>query len=328
MTFNSFDPSHFLIMVVDDTPPNLKVMGSILESVGYKTTFAISGQQVLDRLKNRNPDLILLDWMMPEMDGLEVCQKLQRNQDYCHIPIIFLTARQDRESCIQAFESGAVDYITKPFNRSELLARVRTHLRLKDLSDRLQQSLSEVELLARTDSLTGILNRRSLFDIATTEFQRAHRYNAIFSIILFDVDYFKAVNDTYGHLTGDAILKIIATEVQSQLRTVDRFGRYGGEEFVVVLPESDLAASATLGNRLCQCISTLKLPDLDPPLQITASFGVATYTPTDHSVDDLFNRADQALYYAKKAGRNCCYTDVIHPPNRYINCTQLTHPLT
>jgi diguanylate cyclase (GGDEF)-like protein len=323
MTFNSFDPSHFLIMVVDDTPPNLKVMGSILESAGYQTTFAISGQQVLDRLKTIKPDLILLDWMMPEMDGIEVCQTLQCHQDYAHIPIIFLTARQDRESCVQAFDNGAVDYITKPFNRPELLARVRTHLRLKYLSDRLQKSLSEVEILARTDSLTGILNRRSLFDFAANEFQRAYRYNVVFSLIIFDVDHFKAVNDRYGHLAGDVVLKVIAAKVQSQLRTVDCFGRYGGEEFVVVLPESDLVASAILGNRLCESISTLAIPDLDPAPQITASFGIATYTAIDHSVDDLFGRADQALYHAKQAGRNCCYTDIAQPPNRYIDCTQL-----
>ncbi|WP_072619801.1 diguanylate cyclase [Spirulina major] len=323
MTLTSFDPSHFLIMVVDDTPPNLKVMGSILESVGYKTTFAISGQQVLDRLATLKPDLILLDWMMPEMDGLEVCQKLQRHPDYSHIPIIFLTARQDRESCVQAFNSGAVDYITKPFNRSELLARVRTHLRLKDLSDRLQKSLTEVEILARTDSLTGILNRRSLFEFAAAEFQRAHRYDVIFSVIIFDVDHFKTVNDRYGHLIGDVVLKVIAAKVQSQLRSLDGFGRYGGEEFVIVLPESNLTAAATLGNRLCTSLSTLKLPDLDPAPQITASFGVATYTATDHSIDDLFSRADQALYYAKQAGRNCCYANITHPTSHHLNCTQL-----
>ncbi len=323
MNFQPFDPSHFLIMVVDDTTPNLKVMGSILEGVGYQTTFAMSGQQALERLATVTPDLILLDWMMPDINGIEVCEMLQANPKHQQIPVIFLTARQDRESCVQAFETGAVDYITKPFHRLELLARVRTHLRLKDISDRLQASLHAVEHLARTDALTGILNRRSLFEFAEHQFKRAQRYGHPFAVIIFDIDHFKAVNDDYGHLAGDRVLKTVTTMVQSQIRTMDCFGRYGGEEFVLVLPDSDHRAGSILSDRLRKDLANLPIHPIERP--ITASFGVAAYEPQDDHIDTLFNRADQALYHAKQSGRNCsflCRLGTRSP--QFDNCREIT----
>lgn len=323
MNLQPFDPAHFLIMVVDDTAPNLKIMGSILEGVGYKTTFAMNGQQAIERLATVTPDLILLDWMMPEINGLEVCERLQANPQHQQIPIIFLTARQDRESCVQALETGAVDYITKPFHRLELLARVRTHLRLKDMSNRLQASLHAVEHLARTDALTGILNRRSLFEFAEHRFRRAQRYGQSFAVIIFDIDHFKEVNDNYGHLAGDRVLKAVTAMVQSQIRTMDCFGRYGGEEFVLVLPDSDHTAGSILSDRLRKNLANLQIPSIERP--ITASFGVSAYEPQDDHIDTLFNRADQALYHAKQAGRNCSfvcsYSDLLP---QFNNCREIT----
>lgn len=327
MNLQPFDPAQFLIMVVDDTAANLELMGRILRGAGYRTTFAISGQQAVERLDTLMPDLILLDWMMPAMNGIQVCQTLQGNPKHRQIPVVFLTARQDRESCVQAFETGAVDYITKPFHRLELLARVRTHLRLKDMSDRLQASLHAVEHLARTDALTGILNRRSLFEFAEQQFQRSQRYGHPFAVIIFDIDHFKAVNDEYGHLMGDRVLKAVTAMVQTQIRTLDCFGRYGGEEFVLVLPDSDHEAGGILSDRLRKNFANLHIDPIER--RITASFGVAAYEPQDDHIDTLFNRADQALYHAKQAGRNCsfvCSGGTLSP--QFNNCREITAEIT
>ncbi|MEB3282084.1 MAG: PleD family two-component system response regulator [Lyngbya sp.] len=307
------NPEYFLILVVDDIPANLKVMKEILEPVGYSLTFARSGVQVIERVKLAKPDLILLDLMMPEMDGLQVCQALKSEPDTQNIPIIFITASHEEDHLIQAFEFGAVDYVTKPFRKPELLARVRTHLLLKYTLDELrqtqtelQQALQEVEKLARLDPLTGIFNRRILMEKAHQEMERAKRYGTPFSVLLLDVDHFKRVNDTYGHPVGDQALCAVVETILDSIRKVDFVGRYGGEEFAIILPEITADSALKAAERIRLQIANLSVPTEEGMLKLTVSIGVTTYHPEDSIIDQLFKRADQGLYQAKAQGRNQC----------------------
>lgn len=329
----SFQPQNFLILVVDDSNTNLKVVGRILSDAGYETTFATRGGQVMQRVEQAQPDLILLDLMMPDMSGITVCQQLQAHPDYQTIPVIFLTASQAQEHVLEAFKIGAVDYVTKPFQRLELLARIKTHLLLKHTTDRLKQTseelkvaLEKAERLSQIDPLTNISNRRYFFEQAELEHMRSQRYDLIFSVLMVDIDHFKAINDGYGHQTGDQVISGIAKTLAETLRQVDLIGRYGGEEFALLLPETPLSAAMTVGERLRQRVAKLQFPfkrrnaNLAAPaaskftqrsdealiLQVTISVGIAEYQKTDSCIDDSLERADQALYQAKAKGRNQC----------------------
>lgn len=302
----SFQPQSFLVLVVDDLRQNLKIVGTMLDEAGYGTTFSTSGPQALERVQAARPDLIVLDLMMPDMSGLDVCRTLKANPDFREIPIIFLTASHRQDHLLKAFELGAVDYVTKPFSSAELLARVRTHLELKHTRDQLQLVLSEVQRMATIDSLTGVLNRRCLFDLAQREFERSQRYGSVFTLLMLDVDHFKPINDTYGHRVGDEVLKSLTQAIQRSLRQVDQFGRYGGEEFVIVLPESPLNIARQVGDRLRVVSSQLSIPTETDPISLTVSIGIAAYDPNDKAVEDIFERADRALYQAKAQGRDRC----------------------
>lgn len=302
----SFDPADFLILVVDDLPANLKVVGSILAREGYVMTYAISGAQALERIEAATPDLILLDLMMPQMNGIEVCQIVKANPAYAELPIIFLTASQEQQHLIDAFAAGAIDYVTKPFQVQELLARVKTHLKLKDITDRLRQALDEVEKLAGTDPLTGVFNRRRLFQIAEQELLRSQRYGSPFSVMMLDVDHFKQVNDTYGHLAGDTVLREVAETVRQELRVTDFLGRYGGEEFAVILTETDCQQAAEVGDRIRSQLEALTVLTGGHVVQLTVSIGIGGYQLPSDDIDTIIKRADIALYHAKANGRNAC----------------------
>jgi diguanylate cyclase (GGDEF)-like protein len=302
----SFEPQNFLVLVVDDLRQNLKIVGTMLDTAGYGTTFATSGSQALERVNAARPDLIILDLMMPEMSGLEVCRLLKANPAYREIPIIFLTASHRQDHLLQAFELGAVDYVTKPFSSAELLARVRTHLELKHTRDQLRQVLAEVQRMATIDALTGILNRRCLFELAEKEFERSQRYESIFALLMLDVDHFKRINDTYGHMLGDEVLKLLTSTIRDTLRQVDHFGRYGGEEFVIIMPETPLELARQAGERLRSLVSQISVPVKGDRIHLTISIGISAYETGDRSVEDLFERSDQALYQAKAEGRDRC----------------------
>lgn len=299
-----FTPADYSILIVDDSLVNLKVVGSILQQIGYSTALAHSGAQAMEQLNRVKPDLVLLDLMMPDMDGLEFCELLKANRDNSDVSIIFLTASQDRAHLLQAFEQGACDYVTKPFNRPELAARVKTHLMLKHTVNELKLALGQMEQLAKTDGLTGLLNRRSLFEAAEQEFLRAQRYSRPLSILMLDIDHFKRINDTYGHQIGDRVIQQVADVLKAALRQVDITGRYGGEEFVVVLPETDLHQSIEVAERLRYLIDSLSTSTVLGELRITASVGVAVRRDQVRSIEEMLNQADKALYQAKTAGRN------------------------
>lgn len=312
--------AQFRVMVVDDVANNLKVVSSMLSQIGYTTTFAANGHQALERLADFQPDLILLDLMMPEMDGIEVCKAIKAMPKFEAVPIIFVTASHEVNHLEEAFAVGAVDYITKPFKRIELVARIKTHLKLKYVTDELrckseallhknqelQMVMSQLKTLATTDPLTGVHNRRFLQDRIDQEWQRVSRYGQSFGLLILDLDNFKAVNDTYGHKMGDAVLCAVVNAVQTTIRQTDTFARYGGEEFAVLLPEISVEQILEVAERIRRVIEQAPIVREPHTIHITTSIGASTYLPQDISPDEVFKRADQGLYRAKQLGKNQC----------------------
>jgi diguanylate cyclase (GGDEF)-like protein len=291
-------------MVVDDISQNLHLLDQILNTAGYNTTFCTDGKQALDRLQVIQPDLILLDLMMPNLSGIDVCKAIRANPKHSDLPIIFITASNEREHLLEAFEQGANDYVTKPFHGLELLARVKTHLSLRQSQKNLRIAYQQLEQLAMLDPLTEVANRRALTDAAETEFKRAERYDGIFALMMVDLDHFKIVNDTYGHQTGDECLKLIAQTLKAHLREVDHVGRFGGEEFMVILPETDIDQALVLGERLRYQVAHLCPRINQQVVNLSISIGISIYNKADTSVQNTWQRSDQALYHAKSAGRN------------------------
>lgn len=289
------------ILIVDDEKTNIDVLVGLLDP-HYKTIVAKDGGQALKRLeKPPIPDLILLDVMMPDMDGYEVCAKIKRSFPYRNIPVIFITGKSEEQDEAKGFEVGAVDYITKPFSPQLTLARVKIHIELKRRGDMLER-------LAVLDGLTGIPNRRRFDQFLDYEWDRSLRYQHPFSLILMDIDFFKLYNDHYGHAEGDECLKKVAQAIARAMpRTVDLSARYGGEEFACVLPETDNIGAMAAANRILEVVRDLKIPHAKSKVEshITMSIGVTTIIAKSGERSlDVIGLADKALYQSKHHGRN------------------------
>ncbi len=316
-------------MIVDDTPENLTVLRKMLTEQGYRVRPALSGKIALKAIEEALPDLILLDIMMPEMDGYEVCRKLKSNEATRDIPVLFISALNEITDKVKAFSEGGQDYITKPFHLEEVIARVQTHLTLRNMQIKLQKkniqlqteieerkraqaSLAEanieLERLARIDGLTQIANRRIFDEFIENEWQRLAREGAPIGVILCDIDYFKRFNDTYGHIAGDECLVKVAQGIERCVkRPADLAARYGGEEFVAVLPHTDLKGAVLVAELMQTEIADLKIAheQSDTNQFVTLSIGVASTIPNQEKEPQaLINAADQALYKAKESGRN------------------------
>ena len=300
------------ILVVDDHEDNIEVLKVRLESWGYRTASAYNGVDALKYVEASPPDLILLDVMMPEMDGNEVARRIKGNKDLPFIPIIMQTALDTTESKVEGLEAGADDYITKPIDFAELKARLRSMLRIKrlqeDLEEREKQLLEvnqRLTYMSQTDALTGLDNRRHLNERIDEMFSLAKRLNEPFSLVMCDLDKFKSVNDTYGHQAGDEVLKQLAGILKDEARAIDRVGRYGGEEFMLLLPGTVLDAAVTFAERVRKRIEGNTFTFPGGTLTRTSSFGVAGWPhPKIEQCDDLVRTADDALYVAKETGRN------------------------
>ena len=327
------DPHERSILIVDDNPQNIQLVASHLKQEGYRISFSQSGQDVLQKIENASFDLILLDIMMPEMDGFEICTRVRKHPAYREVPIIFLTAKIDKASIVKGFEVGAVDYIVKPFHGAELLARIRTHLELKAYREKVEQiniqlnkeilngikmqeeleaSKAELEEMNRRlydratkDVLTSLYNRRKMTDLIEYEYDRALRNRLPFSIIITDIDHFKKVNDTYGHDCGDEVLKEIAQTLMSLIRKQDQVGRWGGEEFLLLLPETDTKGALTLAEKIRSEIEQSSYHCSKTELKLTMTFGISSFS--DEKTDKtVIKEADLALYDGKNNGRNRC----------------------
>lgn len=282
------------VLIVDDDAQNIKVAANALNAPDLIIGFAKSGADALRRLEETEFDLILLDVMMPRMDGFQVCTKLKEDPEKSHIPVIFLTARTDEESIERAYEVGGVDYVPKPFRTRELIARVRSQLRQLELRRRLEQ-------LATRDSLTGVYNRRRFFELGEATFSRSKAGLAAFMI---DIDHFKRINDVFGHQIGDALLKKTADSIGRVLPEKAVFGRLGGEEFAALMPAKDADEARHQAEAMREEVARTVLETEDGRnISCTVSIGLGIDREAA-SLDGLLKIADDMLYRAKGAGRN------------------------
>ena len=301
---NLENDSEALILIVDDMIENVVFLEKILQKSGFRTISAQSGDAALDLLTEYIPDLILLDIVMPGLSGFETCARIQSNKDFIDIPVIFLSAKKDEKTIIESFIYGGLDYVIKPFNSPELLARVNTHLQLKKAKEKLHT-------LAFTDTLTGLYNRRKFFESLDLEQARILRYKEDSSFIMVDIDHFKHINDNCGHDIGDKALIRFAGILKSALRETDLAGRLGGEEFGIILPQTDMVKASIVAERIRARIEAESAsPDEGIPA-FTASFGLAPFSKDLTGTSMLTQQADNALYRAKESGRNrvCCAED-------------------
>jgi len=284
----------FEVLVVDDNLENIQVVMNILSQDNYELSYATHGKEALQLVQKHEYDLILLDIMMPEMDGYMVCKELKNALETDEVPIIFLTAKHDKESVVKGFECGGVDYITKPFNSHELLARVRTHLELNYV----RKFFKTASLV---DSLTGLFNHEYIKERVEIEISRAIRKKRPLGLLMLDIDHFKGINDNFGHQAGDIVLAKCAESFRSILRKEDICGRYGGEEFLVILPDADLENGLASAERIRLAIENLAWEQ--PALKVTISGGICTLRGKKNA-PYLIKEADDLLYKAKENGRN------------------------
>lgn len=293
------------ILVVDDVPDNITLLGFNLEDDGHTVIAASSGAECLELAAQEKPDLILLDIMMPGMSGIETLQVLKHEESHCrNIPVIMVSANDSEDSIIEALDLGAHDYVGKPCIYPILAARMRSALRLSTAQKKLKASNQALEELASTDSLTGAYNRRHFLTLSNAELARSERFQRPLSIIMLDADFFKQVNDRYGHAMGDLALKHIIDTCQQVTRGSDIVGRLGGEEFAVCCPETDIKGAQGLAERLRAAIAAEVIEQEQQQCQLTVSLGVATLTDKSTTIEELLSLADEALYRSKQQGRN------------------------
>jgi diguanylate cyclase (GGDEF)-like protein len=294
-----------LVLIVDDHPDNVEVLKVRLEALGYRTVTASDGEIALRMVAKSPPDLILLDVMMPNMDGNEVARRIKGDKSLPFIPIIMQTALDTTQGKVTGLDSGADDYITKPINYAELQARMNSSLRLKKAQDQLAAQNVQLAEMAITDSLTGVYNRRHLDERLDEMFEHSVRLHEPLSLVMFDIDHFKRVNDSYGHQAGDVVLTQFAQLLKHAARDIDRIGRYGGEEFMVLLPGTVLDAGVTFAKRVRQEVEAHQFGYDGGSLACSISAGVAAWPhPRIQTRQQLVKAADDALYVAKSLGRN------------------------
>lgn len=302
---------HYPVLVVEDDPVTRRLICKTVGGAGYHTAEAENGKVAQQILKKSCFPIVVTDLMMPEMDGLALCRWIRRAKNEDYVYIVVLTARDSTEDVLKGFETGVDDYLTKPFNHAELLARINTGMRIIGLERSLKQAYREIKALSVTDSVTGCYNRRYLEEKLPGEVKRALRYRRDLSVVMCDLDHFKGVNDTYGHQVGDRVLNTFARRIREVIRKdIDWMARYGGEEFVIVFPETCVENSYKKADMLRRMISGTQVAvSQRDRIFITASFGVSGLAAAGNSNNitaaDLIRDADACLYRAKAAGRNC-----------------------
>ena len=291
------------VFVIDDTPITARLIAEFLKQIdGVVPTTFTNPQLGLDACRSEIPDLILVDYMMPDINGLEFIEKIRDELHLAEVPILMVTAMEDKAVLQQAFEKGANDFLSKPVEPVELSARVRNMLNLR-------MRTLQLHKLATVDSMTETLMRRRFFELADVEFSRNRRYKNLMSVMMLDIDHFKAVNDTYGHAAGDEVLKQVSLLCKDVLRDVDFIGRMGGEEFAVCLPETEAKGAYLVSERMRKSVEAMSVYVDGQDISVTVSIGLAQLNSSDNDFSALLNRADQALYEAKNSGRNKVFLD-------------------
>ena len=294
------------ILVVDDDPLTLHMVVYRLRQWGHEVVSCTDGESAWKILEGGLvPNVAILDWMMPGINGPDLCQKIRSRKDCPYVYIVLLTGRNNPEDLIAGLDAGADDYLTKPFHLGELEARLRAGKRIVDLQNELISARETLRIQAMQDPLTQILNHGAILDSLLNEINRAQREHQPLSLILADLDGFKKVNDSYGHVAGDQVLIEVARRMRNCLRSYDAIGRYGGEEFLVVLPNSDESQALLLAERIRLAVSSEPFRFHHVDLSVTVSQGVATWNDPDSiPIERLIQAADRALYVVKNGGRN------------------------
>jgi diguanylate cyclase (GGDEF)-like protein len=302
------------VLIADDSATSRAMLRTALSRWGYDVILAEHGAQAWDILAQPDPPtMAILDWVMPHMTGPEVCRRVRETRREPYTYILLLTSKNTKGETVEGLEAGADDYIVKPFDQHELQVRLRVGKRIVDLQMDLLQAREELRDRANKDLLTMLPNRSAIVTALEQELSRCHRDNRTVGIILLDIDHFKKINDSYGHFAGDAVLREAAARLRGNMRTYDQVGRYGGEEFLVVLPNCDLEQATNQAERMRQRLHATTMIVDGVEMRVSASFGVTVSDGSERSPDAFVRIADEALYRAKANGRNCvtCLPDPV-----------------
>ena len=296
------------VLIVDDDSQLVEMLGIALNLAGYQVLTAYDGDTACAKVVRDLPDIVLLDLKLPGKHGFEVCRQIRHTITDTYIPVIMVTAEDDLDSKIEGLEIGADDYIAKPFDTREIIARIKSMVRIKSLHDELRLAKNDLLELAVRDSLTSTYNRRYFLEILKLEIKKIRRYGGTLACLMLDVDEFKKINDSYGHPCGDKVLKRVADVMQDNLRSSDVVGRYGGDEFIAFLP--NIQHTERLGvicNRICTMIEQVPVQTSSGTHTVTVSIGASVFDSSSMpDFEQIIEEVDAALYSAKHAGRNCC----------------------
>lgn len=294
------------ILIVDDDPQISALMRAILESVGYEIKNVSCGREALKVIDDFDPHLVLLDINMPGLSGLETLEIARKREEY--VSVVLVSGNSDTEDVIKGLDAGADDYVKKPFNPHELAARVKTQLRIKNLTDRLMEANKKLQALVEIDDLTGLYNMRGMYERITLEISRNRRFKTGICVMMMDMDHFKRVNDNHDHLFGSFVLKEVGGIIKDSIRDVDFGARYGGDEFMVVLTGTDYEGALFFAERLREKIEKYDFNNGEHRMDLTTSIGLALLKPDakdfNLSAKELVQWADRALYESKETGRN------------------------
>jgi two-component system cell cycle response regulator len=295
----------FIVAVVDDDAAIRRLVSLFLRRAGYEVIEVTTGTEARARLRAEQWNMAILDRKLPDLDGLDLCREIKSNAGLRNRYVIMLTGEADEQDKIEGLDLGADDYITKPFQYKELLARIRAGKRIVDLQSELMESNRRLELLSITDGLTRLFNHRHFQDEMVRAFDESQRYQRPLSLAIIDIDFFKKVNDTYGHAAGDDVLKTVARLFMDSVRSTDLAARYGGEEFAVMMPETDLGDAIAFAEKIRTMVEGTTIQTQAGPVSVTVSIGVSSVPTTIlNTPKEMIVAADKALYRAKRGGRN------------------------
>lgn len=293
------------ILIADDDAVSRQLLKSLLTKWEYDVVVACNGIEAQSKLRSPAPPrLAILDWMMPGLDGIQVIKELRAVQHDVYTYVLLLTAKGEKSDILQGLDAGADDYLTKPFDAQQLRARLRVGQRILELQQRLLGALETSEFRASHDFLTGLYNRAAVMELLRRELARCEREHTSVAVLIIDADHFKRINDSYGHLIGDEVLKQLSLRIKSALRSYDLLGRYGGEEFLIVAPNCDLADATCIAERVRACVANDKLQIGQLQVTVTVSIGVTRARNVVLELNSMLRNADRALYLAKEKGRN------------------------
>ncbi len=301
-------PVHNTILIAEDDPLSRRVLERWLQQWDYRVTAVQNGVDAWEVMQRENaPQLAILDWMMPGMEGIELCRRIRSRDQTPYRYILLLTAKDNKQDLVAGLEAGADDYLTKPFDVDELRARVRAGKRILDLQAALIHAQDELRSVAAHDSLTGLWNRGAILDFLRREMSRSQRTGDALGVMMADIDHFKKINDAHGHLVGDVVLQEVTRRLAVHVRPYDSVGRYGGEEFLIVLPGCNASNLVAGAERLRRCVADQPIDTSMGRIPVTLSLGLASVQQGEKETPDcemLLRRADEALYAAKHRGRN------------------------